>query len=138
MTAMRVIFFAVLTAWVAGCTSPKKTEPAPERLTLAGHVLTTDGAKLPADAVLTVRLLDVSAPDEPAVVLAEQSIAAPGTPPIAFSLRYRPAEAARGHRFVLDARIEVSGKLSYYSTHTQPVKLDGSEGGQELTVAPAR
>ena len=138
MMSMRlslVVFGAV--ALLAGCATAKKAEPAPDFVTLAGRVVTTDAAPLPADAVVTVRLLDVSWPDEPPKVLAEQSLAQPGNPPVAFTLRYRPSEAERGHRFVLDARIEFSGRLRYYSTASQPVRLDGMDGAQELVVAPA-
>lgn len=138
MMRLRAFLLSAVVALVAGCVSSKKTEPAPERLTLTGQVSTTEPVKLPTDAVLTVRLLDVSAPDEPSIVLAEQSITSPGEPPIAFALRYRPAEAEQGHRFVLDARIEVGGKLRYYSTEPQSVKLDGTQGPRELVVGRAK
>ncbi|QYM79203.1 YbaY family lipoprotein [Horticoccus luteus] len=138
MRTLRLLLGAATALWWAGCTTPKKTPPVVDQLTLAGHVLTTDNSALPDDAVLTVRLLDVSSPDDPAGVVAEQSTSASGRPPIGFMLRYRPAEAERGHRFVLDARIESMGKLRYYSLKPQPVKLDGTEGPHELLVAPAK
>lgn len=138
MRTLRVLLCAAAAGLAAGCATPKKPAPAVDRLTLVGHVLTSDNSALPDDAVLTVRLLDVSSPDDPAGVVAEQSTSASGRPPIGFMLRYRPAEAERGHRFVLDARIESMGKLRYYSLQPQPVKLDGTEGAHELLVAPAK
>lgn len=135
MKLLRLLALGTVAALlVAGCAAPKKPEPAGDRLSLTGTINFRERIALPYDAVLTVRLLDVSRTDAPAIVLAERSVAQPGNPPLPFELRYRPAEAARGHRFVVEARIEVGGRLRFSTVEPHPVKLDGTDGPQTVWV----
>ena len=69
MMSMRlslVVFGAV--ALLAGCATAKKAEPAPDFVTLAGRVVTTDAAPLPADKPLWRAI--VPAAEAPAFVAA--------------------------------------------------------------------
>ncbi|HRI83028.1 MAG TPA: YbaY family lipoprotein [Opitutaceae bacterium] len=89
---------------------------------------------LPADAVLTLRLLDVTRPDAPAIVIAEKSVSNPGNPPIAFELPYLPGDIRAGRQIVIDARIEVAGRPRFYAEKPHPVTPDSLYRSHEVWV----
>lgn len=102
-----------------------------------GSVMYRARVALPPDAVLTLRLLDVTQRDAPAIVLAEKSFSGPGQPPLAFELPY-PQEAVRhDRRTVVEARIEVAGRARFYSVTAHPVTPDSVMQPQEIWVEPA-
>lgn len=93
---------------------------------------------LPPDAVLTLRLLDVTRTDAPAVVLVEKSLSGPGQPPIPFELPYPPEAIRADRRTVLEARIEVAGRPRFYSATAHPVTGETVMSPQAVWVEPAR
>ena len=137
---MKAIFTFVLTAAVvlgtAGCRS--KSSAADYRgPVIFGTVMYKARIALPPDAVLTMRLLDVTRRDAPAVVLTEKSVSGPGQPPLAFELPY-PLEAIRpDRRTVLEARIEVAGRTRFYSATAHAVTTESVMQPQEIWVEPA-
>lgn len=68
---------------------------------------------LPDDAVLEVRLWDVSEPDERFVVV-EASFDNLGSFPIEFELPHEGVEISRHHRYELEAAIWVDGELQFH------------------------
>lgn len=117
------LFTGLALVGAAGCAS-KKTTTGGTGPVIFGTVNYRVRMALPSDAVLTVRLLDVSRADAPAVVLADKSMSAPGNPPIAFELPYPVRSVQDGRRLTLEARIEVAGKLRFFSTTMTPVTPD--------------
>lgn len=83
-------------------------------------------------AVLTVRLLDITRKDIPAIVLAEKSISNPGNPPIAFALAYPFGGLAPNRNYVIDARIEVDGRLRFYSMEQYAVTAQNATESHEV------
>ncbi|GFE95415.1 MULTISPECIES: META domain-containing protein [unclassified Gluconobacter] len=79
--------------------------------TLSGTVTYRERMALPAGAVLTVQLEDISRADAPAIILAEsrQDILHPG--PIAYTLRYPVLKS--GFRYALRAEIRVGNTLLF-------------------------
>jgi putative lipoprotein len=103
-----------------------------------GSVMYRARMVLPPDAILTVRLLDVTRMDTPNVVLAEKSIFGPGQPPLAFELPYPPAAVRGDRRTVVEARIEVAGRPLFFSTTARAVTPDTVMQPQEIWVELAR
>jgi len=137
---MKAIFTLVLAAAVmlgaAGCRS-KSSASGYRGPVIFGTVMYQARIALPPDAVLTIRLLDVTRRDAPAVVLAEKSVSGPGQPPLAFELPY-PLEAIRpDRRTVVEARIEVAGRTRFYSAAAHAVTTETVMQPQEIWVEPA-
>jgi len=124
--AMRYTLFLIpLAAALAGCeTAPREdaaARPAPAGLvTLSGTAFYRERIALPPDALLTVRVSDVSRMDAPAPVIAETRVAAKGRQvPLAFSLNYDPARIDSRGRYAVSARItDGAGRLIWITdTH---------------------
>lgn len=115
------------------CTSP------PRVATLLGEVFYLQPITLPATAILSVQLQDVSFEDAEAVVLAHQTTPVAGKLPLPFRLNYDPTRIEPGHRYAVMARIELEGKLLFINTWRQSVTLDGQDPQPlRIQVDPAR
>jgi uncharacterized lipoprotein YbaY len=89
---------------------------------------------LPADAVITVSLLDVSRDNLP---LDERTLAQPGAQPVAFQLAYKAEEIQPPHRARLEARISYGGRLRLISNRQRNfVTTSNAAGTFALTVDP--
>jgi putative lipoprotein len=93
---------------------------------VTGVVVYRERIALPPDAALIVRLLDVSRPDAPAVVLGEQRIHPTGQVPIPFEIAYDPTRVDDRTSCALEARIEAGAALTFASTRAIPVITGGS------------
>jgi len=127
------LMFAALGLLVTGCAHDEGALRA-LRPTMTGTVNYKARLTLPPTAVLTVRLLDLTKADAPAVVLAERSISNPGNPPIAFALPYPFGGITTSRRYVIDARIEVEGRLQFYSMETHAVTPQNAALPHEVWV----
>lgn len=107
--------------------------------TLTGHVVLQPRAPLRLDAMIRVRLVDVSLADAPAMVLGEARIAAQGQPvPVPWRLQYDPRRIDANHRYALRAEIrDAQGILLWQTTTSHPVLTGGAPSDQvEVTVEP--
>jgi uncharacterized lipoprotein YbaY len=127
---------AALGLWLAGCASDGGMA-GEARPAMSGTVVCRAGVEVPSSAVLTLRLLDVSQEDAPAVVLAERSISNPGAPPIPFQLPYPVGGIQPGRRYVIEARIEVAGRLRFYSIEPHVVTPQNAALAHVVRVDPA-
>lgn len=100
-----------------------RIEPKP---VVTGVVVYRERIALPPEAALTVRLLDVTRPDAPALVLAEQRIEPTGQVPIPFEIPFDPALVDDRMSCALEARIETGGVVVFASTRSYPVITHGS------------
>ncbi|WP_201195392.1 YbaY family lipoprotein [Pseudomonas fluorescens] len=100
--------------------------PAP-KASLEGEVFYLQRIALPPTAVLSVSLQDISLADAPATVIDEQRGPVQGQVPLPFHLSYDPAKVEPNHRYSINARIEVDGKLLFITTENHAVRLDGSD-----------
>jgi len=98
-------------------------ESKPAKLT--GRVFYLERMALPKEAVVTVRLLDVSKMDAPAAVLANQVITPETQVPIPFALDYESAEIDDRMTYAVDAEIRVGDRLMFRSTERHPVLTRG-------------
>jgi putative lipoprotein len=92
--------------------------PAP-KASLEGEVFYLQRIALPPTAVLSVSLQDISLADAPATVIDEQRGPVQGQVPL--------AKVEPNHRYSINARIEVDGKLLFITTENHAVRLDGSD-----------
>jgi len=95
---------------------------------ITGTVSYRERTMLPPDAVLIVRLLDVSRQDVPAHLLGEQIYKTEGKQvPLPFEVHYNPDNIDERFIYSISARIEDgSGILRYISDTTNPVITRGS------------
>jgi len=116
---------------LAGCASDRggvgDTKPM-----LTGTVNYRARIALSPSAVMTVRLLDVTQKEAPALVLGEKSISNPGNSPIAFSLTYPFGGISPTRKYVMEARIEVAGRLRFYTMEQHVVTPQNAANPHEL------
>jgi len=92
---------------------------------------------LPPDAVLILRVQDVSRADAPARVLAEQRIELAGQQvPVPFRMSVDRDLVDKRARIHLGARIERAGKLLFINDAATPVIVDGHPRPVEVTLKP--
>lgn len=99
--------------------------------TITGNVVYRERMLLPAGALATVRLEDVSLADAPARVMAETSVPAQ-TSPTAFSLDYDPSQFEAGHTYAWRASIRAGDQLMF--TTTERHTFDPQAASVELLV----
>ena len=103
-------------------TEPVPSEPAaPAAATVTGTVTYRQRIALSPDAVLEVKLVDISRADAPAVTIGEHVIGKPGQVPIAFEIEYDPADIDERFTYVVQARIMEGDKLAFISDTKYPV-----------------
>ena len=113
-----------LVGWLAGCSTaavvPDVGGPTAAKVT--GTVTYRERIALPPTAVVTVRLVDVSRADAPAIVLGEQRIESAGRQvPFSFAIPYDPARIDARMSYAVQARIEDGGRLLIVSDRHYPV-----------------
>ncbi|WP_147092551.1 META domain-containing protein [Swaminathania salitolerans] len=122
----------LLSSLIAGGTVLATQARADEK-TLSGMVGYSDKAPLPADALVSVSLDDVSLADAPAIPLGKTEFAPVSRQPFGYSLAYDPAKIVAGHRYALHADIHVADKLLYTSTIAN-VAMGRVPAGTTLTL----
>lgn len=120
MKKLSLIAAAVL---LTACQHPT---PAP-KASLDGEVFYLQRIALPPTATLSVSLQDISLADAPAKVIDEQRGPIKGQVPLSFHLTYDPQKIEPNHRYSINARIEVDGKLLFITTENHAVRLDGTD-----------
>lgn len=105
---------------------------------LTGTVVYRERMALRMDAVITVRLSDVSLMDVPSIPIAEQTIEARGkSVPIPYQLSYDPARIEEGNSYAVRAEIRSGdGKLMWTTDTMIPVLTRGapSDGVEIMLV----
>lgn len=99
---------------------------AKEMLTVTGSATYRERMALPADAVVIVRIEDISLADAPSITLSEQRITPAGRQvPIPFSLKVQRDKLPEAIRNTLSIRIEDGqGKLLWITDTSTPVEPD--------------
>ncbi|MEP9351802.1 YbaY family lipoprotein [Xanthobacter sp. KR7-225] len=101
--------------------------------TLSGRIFYKEPIRLPADASVEVRLVDVARADAPATIIAERVFPAERRNPIPFVIPYDAARIAPGRTYALQARILSGGRLLFTTTQRHLV-LGAGAGGTEIRV----
>lgn len=121
-TALALLIAMVLSLFGCATAHGDQGDPVPDFLTLTGTVTLRQPAELPADALLTVTLEDVSRADAPAVTLAQTQTHLHGQQaPIGFSLVYPGPAVQSGAIYAARARVNLGDQLLFTTTEQNPV-----------------
>ena len=107
--------------------------------TVTGTVIYRQKIALPADAVVTVTLIDISRADAPANVVGQQVIETKGKQvPFSFAVSYDASKIEENHSYSVRATIrDGSGKLLFTSDTVMPViTRDNPTEDIEIIVVP--
>ncbi len=122
-----------------GTTATTGCGGSPDEASVTGTVTYRQRIALPPEAVLTVRIEDVSLADAPAEVVGEQVIKTEGAQvPIPFVVSYEPESIIENHRYSLRVRIEDgAGRLLFINDTNIPVITNGNPTEDiEVVVIP--
>lgn len=120
---MKKLSLLAMAALLGACQSMQPSAKA----SLDGEVFYLQRIALPPTAVLSVSLQDITLADAPAKVIDEQRGPIKGQVPLPFHLSYDPQKIEPNHRYSINARIEVDGKLLFITTENHAVRLDGTD-----------
>ncbi|CAH0525298.1 YbaY family lipoprotein [Vibrio hippocampi] len=119
-----------LAAVLSGCEASKESQVTTEQAqmkSVTGTVAYRERIALPPNAVVTIKLLDVSKQDVAADVVAEQTFTTDGAQvPFDFELSYDTTDIQPKHTYSVSARIEVDGKLRFISDTRYAVITDSN------------
>ena len=121
-----IIGLVVVAAVACGETTPSPTPTppaaevgetpvptAPATATVTGTVTYRERIALTPNAVVEIKLIDVSRADAPAVTIGEQVIEDPGQVPIAFEIEYDPSDIDERFTYAVQVRIMEGDKLAF-------------------------
>jgi uncharacterized lipoprotein YbaY len=130
--------FAILAAALVlcGCGQMDLTPEGDPGRVLTGTVDIGEETALPADATVTVRVVDASDATMPPVVLGSQTISDPGVAPIAFRVEYRAVDDLLRQGLNVEARIAYGGKVRYYNLNKYAVTLGNAADAHRIAVVP--
>lgn len=89
--------------------------------TVTGTITYRERIALTPNAVVEVKLLDVSRADAPSVTIGEQIIENPGQVPIAFEIEYDPSDIDDRFTYAIGVRITENGDLAFINDTRYPV-----------------
>lgn len=119
--------------------SPFLQSQARSTAKVSGTVTYLQRIALPPNAIVEVKLQEVSRLDAPAVTLAEQTIPTEGRQvPFAFELSYDTSQINPSYTYVVQARILVDGELRWINNTAYRVITQGNPTTVEIIVQPAR
>lgn len=122
------------TTLYTNCTTQLSMLPNPTR-TVSGSVSYLQRIALPPNAVVVVKLQDVSRMDVAADTIAEQTINTNGRQvPIPFTLTYDPAKINPKGRYAVTASILIDGQLRWRNTTQYPVLTQGAPSQVDVRV----
>ncbi len=101
---------------------------------VTGTVSYRERIALPPDAVVDLRLEDVSRQDAPATVIAEQTLDPAPAVPISFALAYDPKAIDERHRYVVRATIRRGEHLLFVTDTAYPVLTQGHPAHADLVL----
>lgn len=106
---------------------------------VSGTVTYRERIALPATATVTVKLVDVSRADAPAIVLGEQVMATAGRQvPFSFVIGYDPGGIDPRHTYAVQARIEDGGNLLFISDRHYAVITREAPDRVDMTLTAVR
>lgn len=107
---------AIAALSAGGCAGTTVDDRGVAMATVSGEVSYLARIAMPPKNTLTVRLQDVSRADAPAVDLGKQVITDAAGVPVAFAVRYNPAEVRPEGVYVISATLEADGRVMFRTT----------------------
>ncbi len=136
--SLSTLFAVAVCAVFAGCGHLDVTPAGPTDRVVTGVVTDNSRSTLPAEAELTVRVVDVSQGENKAEQLGEQTVLNPGTMPVPFRVEFQADDALLRRGVNLEARVSVGGHLWYTTPLAHSVTLASVKDPQVIEVEPTR
>ncbi|MDH3494694.1 MAG: YbaY family lipoprotein, partial [Acidobacteriota bacterium] len=114
----------------------KEAEDPVDPNVVTGTVTYSTRTALPRNAILTVRLVDISNQNAPARLIAEQRIDLTGRVPVSFQLRFKEADIVFRNQYAVEAEISSGATVLYKNDVTSRVLTQGNPNYVEITVVP--
>lgn len=112
---------------LVGCMASQDMRNDAKQAAVTGSVAYRERIALPPDAVLEVRLSDVSRQDVAAPVIAETTVVPAGRQvPIPFELHYDPRKIEPNRTYAVRATIHSPGRMMFTTTTSYPVITQGN------------
>jgi uncharacterized lipoprotein YbaY len=121
---------------LAGCGQLDLAPEGDPGRVLTGRIELGDGGALPADAVVSVRVVDPSNTGMPPVVLGSQTISRPGSAPVEFRVVYRAEDELLRRGLNIEARVSFGGKVRYFNRNKYVVTPGNAADPHRITVNP--
>jgi uncharacterized lipoprotein YbaY len=137
MKAILGLLSAAAALGLAGCGHLDLTPEGDPARVLTGQVQIGDAIALPADTVITVRVVDATAVGVPPQVLGSQTIKDPGAAPVSFRVEYRADDEMLRKGLNVEARISFGGKIRYFNLNRYAVTLGNAADPHRINVDPA-
>ncbi len=134
-TLLRLLPLASALA-LSGCGQLDLTPEGNPSRVATGQVEVGEDAPLPADTVVTVRIVDASAVGMAPQVLGSQTIKNPGVTPIPFRVEYRAEDEVLRHGLNIEVRVSVDGKVRYYNQNHHVITLANATEAHRINVTP--
>lgn len=120
-----LILAVALGGVLVGCQNSEQKSPQAKIDKVTGILAYRERIALPDDAVIIIKLEDVSLADAPSKVIAKHRFESNGAQvPFEFDLAYDTSKIEARHRYSVSARIEVDGQLRFITDTSYPVITD--------------
>jgi uncharacterized lipoprotein YbaY len=114
-----------------------QTEEPVDPNVVSGTVTYRERIALPRNAILTVRLVDITRQSAPSKLITEQRINLNGQQvPISFALRFNEKDISFRNDYAVEAEISSGGRVLYKNDVTRRVLTQGNPNKVEITVLP--
>lgn len=130
------LFAAAASLFLVGCGQLDLTPEGDPSRVLTGEVELGQPAPLPADTVVTVRIVDTTVTGMPPQVLGSQTIRNPGVSPIPFRVEYRAEDDVLRRGLNIEARVSFGGKVQYFNRNNYAVTLGNAADTHRISVGP--
>jgi|CZKI01.1.fsa_nt_gi uncharacterized lipoprotein YbaY len=121
---------------LSGCGQLDLTPEGDPSRAANGRIDLGEAAALPADTVVTVRVVDSSAAGMPPEVLGTQTLRNPGAAPIAFRVEYRAEDELLRRGLNIEVRISYGGRVRYFNRNQYALTLGNAANEHRITVNP--
>lgn len=129
---------AVLAALaLSGCGHLDVTPEGNPSRVLTGRVDLGGAVALPADAVVTVRIVEPPRVGVPQSVLGSQTIRNPGAAPVEFRVEYMADDELLRRGLNVEARVSWGGRVRYYNMNGYAVTLRTAADSHRIAVNAA-
>jgi uncharacterized lipoprotein YbaY len=137
MKALLGLLSAAAALGLSGCGHLDVTPEGDPARVLTGQVQIGENIALPADTVVTVRVVDATEVGAPPLVLGSQTIKDPGVAPVSFRVEYRADDETLRRGLNVEARVSFGGKIRYFNLNRYVVTLGNAADPHRINVNPA-
>ncbi len=107
-----------------------------ESSSVSGKLHYPENFLLPADAIVTISLTDVSPLQDSDATIIDRQVISADQHPGSFELTYDPAEISDRHLYAIQARVTSSGRVILTNASAYPVITQGNPTTVEVCVKP--